>query len=247
MPLSKEQNELLTRVDNGAPMGDMIRQHYWIPAIPTAKLVKDGAPIRVRLLGRNYVAFRDTSGRAGLLDEQCPHRKASLLLARNEEDGLRCIYHGWKFNARGDLLEAPNHAGDQAQFCKAVRLNRYPVQERAGILWAWLGKGSDVPPFPDLPFNNLPEGHTAVTTQEVPTNWVQGVEATVDTTHVSFLHSSTVLLTAGPQGNQRVNMTKSRAPRLEYEDRSYGFRYVALRPMPEGNVYARVNNFVMPW
>ena len=247
MPLTKEQNELLTRVDNGAPMGDMIRQHYWIPAVPSVTLVADGAPVRVRLLGRNYVAFRDTSGVAGILDEQCPHRKASLLVGRNEEDGLRCLYHGWKFNVKGDLVEAPNHAGDQQQFCKAVRLNRYQVQERAGIVWVWLGKGEEAPPFPDLPFNNLPEGHTAVTTQEVPTNWVQGVEATVDTTHVSFLHSSTVLLTAGPQGNQRVNMTKSRAPRLEYEDRPYGFRYVALRAMPEGNVYARVNNFVMPW
>lgn len=247
MPLTKEQNELLTRVENGAPMGEMIRQHYWIPAIPTAKLVADGRPIRVRLLGSNYVAFRSTDGTAGVIDESCPHRKTSMLLARNEENGLRCIYHGWKLNAAGEVTEAPNYPGDQEQFCKKLRINRYSVREQSGIVWVWLGKGETPPPFPDLPFNTLPEGHTAVTTQEVPTNWVQGVEATVDTTHVSFLHSSTVMVTAGPQGNQRVHMTTSRAPKLEFEDRPYGYRYAAIRKLPDGQHYVRVNNFVMPW
>lgn len=247
MPLTREQNELLTRVENGAPMGEMLRQHYWFPAIPSRTLVREGRPVRVRLLGRHFAAFRTADGTAGFIDEACPHRKASMLLARHEDNGLRCIYHGWKFNVRGELLEAPNHVGDQAAFCRHVRVHRYTVQERAGIVWVWLGQGDMPPPFPELPFNNLPEGHTAVTTQEVPTNWFQGVEATVDTTHVSFLHSSTVLLTAGQQGNQRVLMTRSRAPRLEFEDRPYGYRYAAIRPLETGRHYVRINNFVMPW
>ena len=108
-------------------MGEMIRQHYWIPAVPASKLVADGAPLRVRLLGGNYVAFRATDGRVGVIDEQCPHRRASLALAHNEDNGLRCLYHGWKINVHGEVVEAPNHAGDQKQFCEHVRVNRYGV------------------------------------------------------------------------------------------------------------------------
>ncbi len=104
MPMTKEDNELLTRVDDGAPMGEMIRQHYWIPAVPSSKLVADGAPVRVRLLGANYVAFRTTDGSVGVLDELCPHRKTSLLMGRNENNGLRCIFHGWKLNAHGEVV-----------------------------------------------------------------------------------------------------------------------------------------------
>ena len=121
MAMTREQNELLTQVEGDAPMGRMLSQHYWLPAIPSTKLRADGRPFRIRLLGRNYAAFRATDGTVGVVDEQCPHRKASLLLARNENNGLRCIYHGWKFNTRGEVVEAPNHAGDQVQFCAHVR------------------------------------------------------------------------------------------------------------------------------
>lgn len=148
MPLSKEDNDLLTRVENGAPMGEMIKQHYWLPAVPSVKLEADGAPVRVRLLGKNYVAFRATNGDVGVLDEQCSHRKASLALARNEDNGLRCIYHGWKFNVKGEVVEAPNHTGDQEQFCKHVKVNRYTTVDRGGIVWVWLGKGETPPPSP---------------------------------------------------------------------------------------------------
>ncbi|OOG53104.1 Rieske 2Fe-2S domain-containing protein [Polaromonas sp. C04] len=246
MSMSKEDNELLTRVENGAPMGEMIRQHYWLPAVPSVKLEADGAPVRVRLLGGNYVAFRATDGSVGVLDEQCPHRKASLALARNEENGLRCLYHGWKFNVKGEVVEAPNHAGDQEQFCSHVRVNRYTAVDRGGIIWVWLGKGNSAPKFPDLPFVNLPSHQRSVTCVEVPTNWVQGVEATVDSSHVGVLHESTTQITAGG-GNERMHMTKALAPKLEFEERPYGYRYAALRALPDDKIYARVNNFVMPW
>jgi phthalate 4,5-dioxygenase oxygenase subunit len=247
MALTKEENELLTRVESGAPMGEMIRQHYWIPAVPTVKLAAGGAPIRVRLLGTNLIAVRLADGTVGVMDELCPHRKASLALARNDDiDGIRCIYHGWKFNAKGEVIEAPNHTGDQAQFCKHVRVNRYSVVDRGGIVWVWLGRGETAPPFPDLPFMDLPQAQRSVTSVEIPTNWVQGVEASMDSSHVSFLHESTTQLSAGG-GNDRQNMNKSKAPKLEFEERPYGYRYAALRPLPDGKVYARVNNFVMPW
>ena len=246
MPLSRADNDLLTRVANGAPMGAMIRQHYWLPAIPASLLVADGRPYRVRLLGGDYVAFRATDGTVGVLDERCRHRAASLALARNADNGLRCIYHGWKFDASGALVDAPNHAGDQAQFCKHVRVNRYTAVDRGGIVWVWLGQGEVPPRFPELPFIDLPDNQRSVTSVEVPTNWVQGVEASMDSSHVGVLHESTTQMTAG-SGNQRLLMTKALAPKLEFEDRPYGYRYAALRAAGDGQVYARVNNFVMPW
>lgn len=244
MAMSREDNDLMTRVSNGAPLGEMLRQHYWIPAAPSRTLVADGAPLRVRLLGTDYVAFRASDGRVGFLDELCPHRKASLALGRNEQQGLRCIYHGWKFDTDGAAIEVPNVEGDQARFCKSVKTNRYRVEERGGIIWVWLGKGDVAPTFPNLPFTDLPEEQRSVTSVAVPTNWLQGVEASMDTTHVSFLHSSTTEMSGS---TQRRNMIVTRAARLEFEDRPYGFRYAAIRALPDGQQYARVNNFVMPW
>jgi phenylpropionate dioxygenase-like ring-hydroxylating dioxygenase large terminal subunit len=246
MAMTAEENELLTRVENGAPMGEMIRQHYWLPAVPSAKLEADGAPVLVRLLGSNYVAFRTTDGKAGVIDELCPHRKTSMMMARNENNGLRCIFHGWKVNVEGQVVEAPNQVGDQAPFCKRVRTSQYRVEERGGIVWVWLGKGDTAPRFPDLPFTQLPADQRSVTCVEVPTNWVQGVEASMDSSHVGVLHESTTQITAGG-GNERMHMTKALAPRLEFEERPYGYRYAALRDLPDEKVYARVNNFVMPW
>lgn len=246
MAMSREDNELLTRVENGAPMGEMIRQHYWIPAIPSSKLDPDGRPYRVRLLGTNLVVFRATDGSVGVLDELCPHRKASLALGRNEDNGLRCIYHGWKLNVHGEVVEAPNHSGDQAQFCKHVRTNRYRAVDRGGIVWAWLGRGEQPPRFPDLPFVDLPPDQRSVTSVEVPTNWVQGVEASMDSSHVSVLHESSTQITAGA-GNERLLMNRALAPKLEFEERPYGYRYAAVREVGDNKVYARINNFVMPW
>jgi len=246
MPMTKEDNELLCRVEHGAPMGEMIRQHYWIPAIPSSKLEAGGRPYRVRLLGTDLVAFRAPDGSVGIVDERCPHRMASLALARNEPEGLRCIYHGWKISVRGEVVEAPNHMGDQAAFCKHVRVNRYKAVDRGGIVWAWIGKGDTPPRFPDLPFTDLPEHQRSVTSVEVPTNWVQGVEASMDSSHVSVLHESSTQMSAGA-GNERMLMNRAIAPRLEFEDRPYGYRYAAIRAVGDDQVYARVNNFVMPW
>lgn len=246
MALSREDNDLLCRVEHGAPMGEMIRQHYWIPVIPSSKLEAGGRPYRVRLLGTEFVAFRGPDGGVGVVDERCPHRRASMALARNEPGGLRCIYHGWKVAPDGQVIEAPNHMGDQAQFCRHVKVNRYRAEDRGGIVWAWLGRGETAPPFPELPFVDLPESQRSVTSVEVPTNWVQGVEASMDSSHVSVLHESSTQMTAGG-GNERLLMNKAIAPKLEFEDRPYGYRYAAIRQVGDDQVYARVNNFVMPW
>jgi len=250
MAMTREENDLMCRVENGAPMGEMIRRHYWIPAVPSVKLEAGGQPIRVRLLGQDYVAFRSPDGTVGIIDERCPHRRASMALARNEPGGLRCIYHGWKVSPAGSVTDAPNHAGDQAAFCQHVRVRRHQALDRGGIVWAWLGQAADnslaAPRFPDLPFVDLPEQQRSVTSVEVPTNWVQGVEASMDSSHVSVLHESSTQMSAGG-GNERLLMNRAIAPRLEFEDRPYGYRYAAIRSVGDDRIYARVNNFVMPW
>lgn len=245
MAISKEENDLLTRVEGDAPLGEMLREHFWIPAIPADKLVSDGKPYRVRLMGVDYVIFKNTDGEVGILDELCPHRRASLALGRNENNGLRCIYHGWKFNKDGELIDAPNVQANQEQFCKSVKINKYVAVERGGIVWVWLGQKSEKPAFPALPFVDLPKEQRSVTSVEVPTNWLQGVEASMDTTHVSFLHQSTVELTAG--GTQIQSVTSKKSAKLEFEDRPYGFRYAAIRELGDNKYYSRINNFVMPW
>ena len=245
MATSATENDLLTKVEGDAPLGHMLREHYWLPAIPANKLEADGRPYRVRLAGENYVVFRNTDGEVGILDELCPHRRASLALGRNEGNGLRCIYHGWKFNKDGELIDAPNVETNQEQFCKSVKTNKYAAVERGGIVWVWLGQHSEKPAFPALPFIDLPADQRSVTSVEVPTNWLQGVEASMDTTHVSFLHQSTVELTAG--GTQIQNVTRKQSARLDFEDRPYGFRYAAIRELEPNRYYVRVNHFVMPW
>ena len=153
--LTKEDNDLLCRVEGSAAMGQMMRRH-WLPVCMSEEVAeRDGAPVRARLLGEDLVVFRDTQGRLGVLEERCAHRGASLAFGRNEECGLRCLYHGWKINVNGEVVEAPNHAGDQKQFCSHVRVNRYGVVERGGIVWVWLGKGDKAPKFPELPFVDL--------------------------------------------------------------------------------------------
>ena len=156
MALTKSENERLTQVEGEAPMGQWLRREHWIPFAISGKLVADGAPLRVRLLGEDFVAFRATDGRVGLFDERCPHRGASLALARNEHNALRCIYHGWQFGVDGRTLDVPTQAGDKEAFCRDVPLRHYPVREGGGIAWVWLGeqgrKGATPPAFPDFEF-----------------------------------------------------------------------------------------------
>jgi phthalate 4,5-dioxygenase oxygenase subunit len=245
MPISHEENDLITRVEGDAPLGQMLRQHYWMPAAPSDALEAGGKPFRLRMFGKDYVLFRNPQGEVGVLDEACPHRLASLALARNEPEGLQCIYHGWRFDTKGNVVDVPNaDPRVREQFCKNVRFGKYKARELGGISWVWLGQGEIEPPMPALPFTELPKNQRFVTSVEVPTNWLQGVEATMDTSHLTFLHSSTIQI----QGGTRKHVLGEGSAKLEFEDKPYGFRYAAIRSVKAaGQRYVRVNNFVMPW
>ena len=185
--LSHSANELLTRVGPGTAMGELMRR-YWIPATFSHLIGEpDGPPVRVKLLGERLVAFRDTQGRVGLLDERCPHRTASMFFARNEACGLRCVYHGWKFDIDGTCVDLPSEPkGSTLQ--RKVRIKAYPCLERGGVVWAYMGPAELKPEFPDLEWTRLPASHRYVSRHIQECNWLQGFEGGFDTSHLSFLH-----------------------------------------------------------
>src|SRR5919109_2070066 len=183
--LKQEDNELITRVGPGTPMGNLMRE-YWLPALLSSELLgPDSDPVRVLLLGEKLIAFRDSNGSVGLLANNCPHRGASLFFGRNEECGLRCVYHGWKFDAQGHCIDMPNEPAE-SDFKHKVKATAYPTQERGGIVWAYLGPRQTPPPLPDLE-GNMVEGAQAMAFQ-LDSSWLQILEGDIDTTHVGFLH-----------------------------------------------------------
>ncbi len=246
--LTQEQNELLTRIGPGAPMGDMLKE-YWVPACRSAKLEADGAPERIRLFGENFVAFRGTSGRSAFIAEACPHRCASMALARNEGDGLRCIFHGWKVSVEGKCVDAPTEPRERREhFTSLVPVRSHPVHEAGGLLWVYLGKQATPPRFPDFEFTHLPDDHVQPTRGIIKTNWLQGLEALLDSAHVTYLHSSNL---GSPVGRSIFKaesdyMLEDGAPSFEFLEKPYGFREGALRHV--GDVaYARIREVALPF
>jgi phthalate 4,5-dioxygenase len=189
--LTESENEGLTRVGPGTPMGEMLRE-FWTPALRSASLEADGRPLRVRLLGQNFVAFRATDGRVGFLNEACPHRCASLALARNEQNGLRCIFHGWKIDVSGRVVDAPSEPPERrAAFAAGVPVRHYPVREACGLVWVYIGRRADPPKFFDFEFHQ-PPAETLVRRALVHGNWLQGFEGQLDSAHLGMLHSSSI-------------------------------------------------------
>lgn len=250
MAMKLEDNEMLTAVGANTPMGALLRQ-YWVPALRSSALERDGAPVRVTLFGDKFVAFRTTDGAAGFMDEACPHRGVSLALARNEENGLRCIFHGWKFDATGRMVDAPAEPEARREaFCQHIRTSRYAVREAAGLVWVYLGAGP-APAFPTFEFSALPPENVCIRRAVVPYNWVQGVEAHVDSSHVAFLHGG--FLTKNKDKMEEATaqnlaaMMVDRAPRFEMDHTAYGLREGALRNMGKGQTYARIREIVLPF
>jgi nitrite reductase/ring-hydroxylating ferredoxin subunit len=241
--LTHEQNELLTRVEGDAPMGRLMREHCWVPALLTSQITPDGAPMRVRLLGRDHVAFRASDGRVGFFDEGCPHRGTSLVLARNEDCALRCIFHGWRIDVSGRVVEVPTHTPNPEAFAAKVHVRHYPTHESNGLIWVWLGAGEPAP-VPKLPFSSLPATRVWLTATKCVCNWMQGVEATLDTAHVGTLHESYI--------NRSRDMTiglslDALAPRYDVTRTPYGLDASATRELPDGSTYIRATKYLMPF
>jgi phenylpropionate dioxygenase-like ring-hydroxylating dioxygenase large terminal subunit len=241
--LSKEDNERLTRVGPGTPMGETMRR-YWMPALLSWELPEpDGEPVRVRLLGEDLVAFRATDGRVGLLDELCPHRRASLWLGRNEQNGLRCVYHGWKFDVDGHCVEQMN---EPRQFCSKVKVTSYPTCELAGVIWAYMGPRDKQPAPPKYEWTQMASTHRAVSKVVEECNWLQALEGGIDTSHFTILHRA-LKKNAKQVGISPDNVgIRGGAPTLEVDFTDYGYRYYGIRPLGD-DIYVRGYHFVMPF
>jgi phenylpropionate dioxygenase-like ring-hydroxylating dioxygenase large terminal subunit len=208
-------------------------------------LVRDGAPRRLRLLGEDFVAFRDTLGRVGVLDEACPHRGVSLAMGRNEECGLRCLFHGWKLDVRGSVVEVPNQP--IAGFAERIVPRHHPVEEAGGIVWVYLGHRDPAPPRPNLSFAQLPTAHVFVMPGLIHANWLPVIEAGFDQEHVRILHQS-VLATSFENVQMASTMLSSRRTRFEFERRPYGGSWRFLEQADqELEEEVRVGEFIFPW
>ena len=185
--LSMEHNDILTRVGPGTPLGELMRE-YWVPACLPSELKPDATPTRLKLLGEKLIAFRDTQGRIGILDHRCPHRCASMFFGRNEEGGIRCAYHGWKFDVEGNCLDQPNLPED-LRFTDRVKAKAYKVAEKGGIVWVYMGKRKVPPPLPALEVLSIPDDERMVMCHMRDCNWLQSLEGDIDTSHFGFLHA----------------------------------------------------------
>ena len=244
--LSREDNELLCKVGPGTPTGALLRQ-YWIPALMSSELPeRDGAPVRVRLLGENLIAFRATSGKIGLIQNHCPHRGASLFFGRNEEEGLRCVYHGWKYSCEGHCVDMPNEP-EESNFKSKIRATAYPCVERNDIIWTYMGPRQTPPPLPDIEPNMLAQGEYQVQKVLRECNWFQGLEGDIDTSHLGFLHLGAVKPEQTKPGTFDYYNVTDRAPKYEVVDTEFGTSYGAYRPAEADTYYWRIAHFLFPF
>jgi phthalate 4,5-dioxygenase len=251
--LTAQENDLLCRVEGNAPMGQIMRRH-WLPAALSEELPEpDGDPVRVRLLGEDLLAFRDSDGRVGVIGEFCPHRNASLFFGRNEECGLRCLYHGWKVDVEGNILEMSSEPVGSSLAAK-VKHKSYPAREAAGMIWTYMGPAEDIPEFEPPVFAPTPDTKVSIAKLVIDCNWAQTLEGAIDSAHSSSLHASDMVPARvdGAKATDKnwLRPSTDKAPRLFAEPTSFGFRYAAIRrPIANANThdYVRTTLFIAPY
>ena len=246
--LSAEDNELLTRVGAGTPMGDLLRR-FWFPAMLEVQIAEpDSTPVKLRLLGEDLVAFKDTDGRIGILDAHCPHRRVHLYFGRNEECGLRCVYHGWKFDVDGNCVDMPSEP-EETNFAHKVKQVSYPAAARGGIVWIYMGPKENIPALPDFEWAYLPKMQRTSTKRLQQCNWAQAVEGGIDSSHISFLHSSTDAQFATnkkiPCRNKYLSV--DRHPVFDVRDVDYGVLISSRRNGDVDSYYWRITQCLMPF
>ena len=250
--ITPEENQRLCRVEGDAPMGRLMRQH-WMPVCLIEEVSEpDCNPVRARILGESLVVFRDSEGAVGVLEEACPHRRASLVYGRNEEGGLRCLYHGWKMDVKGRVIEM---VSEPAASCLASKVQHkaYPVKEWGGMVWAWFGPADQVAEFVPPPWAPHEKARVSIAKVIVPCNWAQILEGAIDSAHSSSLHSSDMVpaRVAGGQATDTnwLRPSTDKAPRMQAQRAGYGFRYAAIRrPIQNAatHEYVRQTVFVAP-
>ncbi|MFL5046826.1 MAG: Rieske 2Fe-2S domain-containing protein [Xanthobacteraceae bacterium] len=244
--LRAQQNELVSQAGPGTPVGQLFRS-YWIPALLSEELPENECPpVRVKLLSERLLAFRDTQGRYGLIDEFCAHRGVSLWFGRNEDSGLRCPYHGWKYDVTGQCIEVPSEPVESG-FCNKIKLKSYPLIERGGVLWTYMGPAEKQPPLPEWEFATVPPEQSFMSKRWQECNWLQALEGGIDSSHVSFLHRSDLEadpLFKGAKGN-KYNLSDSQ-PFFEVVESPGGLYIGARRNAENGNYYWRITQWVMP-
>jgi phthalate 4,5-dioxygenase len=235
----------LTRVSPGTAMGELMRQ-YWIPAAKSSELRADGPPLRLMLLGEKLIAFRDSAGRVGVMDHRCPHRCASLFLGRNEENGLRCVYHGWKFDVEGNCVDMPS-LPPQQDFKQKVKAKAYRATERAGVVWVHMGAADKAPPFPKLETLAVPDEEVGVNFVMRSCNYLQALEGDIDTSHFGFLHAGHIAPGDVPEDHPIRHTVTIRAPQYHVSDTPWGTTYAAYRDAGANQTYWRFANFLFPF
>jgi nitrite reductase/ring-hydroxylating ferredoxin subunit len=238
--LSAVDNKLITQVGPGTLMGSLFRR-YWLPAMLSEELPEpDCAPVKLRLLGEDLLAFRMTSGAVAVVDRWCPHRNANLYWGRNEEEGIRCVYHGWKFDGAGQCVDMPNEPA-ASTFASKIRIPSYQAVERGGVIWVHMGPQEHEPAIPELEWLNVPETHRVVSKRIQFCNWLQNLEGEVDSSHVSFLHSN-----LGADAFRAVGGSLDRHPVFSVLTTDWGVAVCARRDAPDDQYYWRITPFMMP-
>ena len=242
--LNIEDNEVMCQVGPGTPMGNLMRE-YWIPALRSDELpTPDCSPTRLRLLGENLIGFRVTSGKVGILGNACPHRGASLFFGRNEEEGLRCVYHGWKYDVTGQCVDMPSEPAD-SNFKSKVRPLAYPCIERNNVIWTYMGTREMPPPLPDHPGNLSAGGR--VTKSVRACSFMQALEGDIDTVHVPFLHAGASRFDEYPPGSESYYGLKQKHGDIEVEEHEAGTTYGLYRPAEEDSDCWRIGHFILPF
>jgi len=244
--LTREQNDLATRTGPGTPMGGLLRR-YWIPFLLSEELPEpECPPVRVKILSERLLAWRDTKGRLALTDEFCAHRGVSLWFGRNEENGLRCPYHGWKYDHTGQCIEVPSEPAEGG-FCRKIKLKSYPCVECGGVVWAYMGPPEEKPPLPEFEWMNLPASHCYISKRCQECNYLQAMEGGIDSSHVSFLHSGELDTDPLHKETKGAQYQRDRKPKFEVVESPGGLCIGARRNAEDGHYYWRVTQWIMPW
>jgi phthalate 4,5-dioxygenase len=244
--ISVEENEALVRVGRGTVMGNLMRQ-FWLPACLSSELEADGAQMRLMLLGEKLIAFRDTSGRVGIFDHICPHRCASLFFGRNEGNGIRCAYHGWKFDVDGNCLDQPN-IPDKNKYPAGTKATAYKTAERGGLVFVYMGeRQSAPPPLPDLePIMAEPDDRNIALIQR-DCNWLQALEGDIDTSHLGFLHGGCIDPSKMDPNDAATYTVLNKAPDINVSEMAFGTMYSASRDAMAGHEHHRYASFIFPF